>query len=57
MANVKVGILATDVAAGLRRIPAGFYVAVQHSGLGWRTANKPVLVNNDVVKWGGPIPT
>ena len=56
IANDKVGIRAADVAVGLRRIPAGFYAAVQHSGREWRTENKPVLVNNDVAEWSGPIP-
>jgi hypothetical protein len=55
MANFRIGIRATDVTVGLRRIPAGFYAAVQHNGLERRTTNKPVLVNNDVVQWGGPI--
>ena len=45
-----------DPAVGLQRIPAGFYTAVQHGGLEWRTPNKPVSVNNDVIEWGGPIP-
>lgn len=56
IANVRVGIRATDVTAGLGRIPAGFYVAVQHNNLEWRTANKPVFVNNDAIEWNGPIP-
>ena len=54
--NDKVGIRATDIALGLRRIPAGFYTVVHHSGLEWRTENKPSSVNNDVVEWTGPIP-
>jgi len=56
IANDKIGIRAADIAVGLRRIPAGFYTAVQHSGCEWRTANRPVSVNNDVVQWDGPIP-
>ena len=56
MANFWLGIRATGVTTGLRRIPAGFYAAVQHDGLEWRTTNKPVLVNNDVVQWDGQIP-
>ena len=58
IANVKVGIRATDVALGLRRIPAGFYTIVHHSasGLEWRTENKRSSVNHDVVEWSGPIP-
>ena len=54
--NNNVGIRATDVALGLRGIPAGFYAAVHHSGLEWRTKNKPLSVSHDVVKWTGPIP-
>ena len=56
IANEKVGIRATDVALGLRRIPAGFYTVVNHSGLEWKTENKPSSVNDDVVEWSGPIP-
>ena len=54
--NDKAGLRAENVALGLGRIPAGFYVVVQHSGLEWRTENKHSLVNNNVVEWGGPIP-
>ena len=54
--NNYVGIRATDVALGLRGIPAGFYAAIHHSGLEWRTENKPSSVNHDVVEWTGPIP-
>ena len=56
MANDDVGVRATDLALGLRRIPAGFYTVVQHSGLEWRTENKRSSVNHDVVAWSGPIP-
>ena len=56
MANDKVGIQATDVALGLRRVPSGFYTMVHHSGLEWSTENKPSSVNDDVVEWNGPIP-
>lgn len=56
IANDKVGIQVTDVALGLRRLPSGFYTAVHHSGLEWRTENKRSPVNDDVVEWGGPIP-
>ncbi|KAF8139603.1 hypothetical protein EV363DRAFT_1249426 [Boletus edulis] len=48
-------IRATDMALGLRRLPAGFYTAVHHSGLEWRTENKCSFVNNDVVQWDGQI--
>ncbi|KAG0702340.1 TPR-like protein [Suillus ampliporus] len=44
-------ILATGLSLGLRRIPAGFYVTVQADGTEWRTSNKPVNVNQDVVEW------
>ena len=54
--NGFVGIRATDVALGLRRVPAGFYAVVHHSDLEWRTENKPSSVNDDVVEWSGPIP-
>ena len=54
--NNNVGIRVTDVALGLRGIPAGFYVAIHHSGLEWRTGNKSLSVNHDVVEWTGPIP-
>ncbi|KAN0082461.1 hypothetical protein V8E55_008256 [Tylopilus felleus] len=50
-------IQATDVALGLRRLPAGFYIAVHHSILEWRTENKSSSVNDDVIEWSGPIPT
>ena len=51
-----VGVRATDIALGLRRLPAGFHTVVHHSGLEWRTENKPSSVNDDVVEWNGPIP-
>ena len=54
--NDKVGIRATDVALGLRRVPSGFHTVVYHSGLEWRTENKRSLANDDVVEWSGPIP-
>jgi len=56
MTNDKVGIRATDVTLGLRRVPAGFYTVVHHSGLEWRTELKRSSVNRDVVEWNGPIP-
>jgi hypothetical protein len=56
VADDNVGIRATDVALGLRRVPSGFYIVVHHSGLQWRTENKPSSVNDDVVEWSGPIP-
>ena len=54
--NDKVGIRATDIAVGLRRLPAGFYIAIQHSGYEWRTENKAVSVNTNIVEWVEPIP-
>ena len=56
IANDTVGIRVADVALGLRRVPSGFYSVVNHSGLEWRTENKPSSVNDDVVEWDGPIP-
>ncbi|KAF8138812.1 TPR-like protein [Boletus edulis] len=49
-------IRATNVTVGLRRLPAGFYTVVNHSGLEWRTENKRSSVNDGVVEWSGPIP-
>ncbi|KAG6371196.1 hypothetical protein JVT61DRAFT_9819 [Boletus reticuloceps] len=49
-------IRAKEPALGLRRLPAGFYTAVHHSGLEWRTENKCSSVSDDVVEWSGPIP-
>ena len=54
--NDKVGIRATDVALGLRRVPSGFHTVVHYNGLEWRTENKPSSTNDDVVEWSGPIP-
>ncbi|KAG0708377.1 CHAT domain-containing protein [Suillus ampliporus] len=42
---------ATDLALGLRRIPAGFYVTVQVDGAEWQTTSKPVNIDQDVVEW------
>ncbi|KAG6371295.1 TPR-like protein [Boletus reticuloceps] len=54
-------IVITDIqvkepALGLRRLPAGFYTVVHHSGHEWRTENKRSSVSDDVVEWRGPIP-
>ncbi|KAF8129530.1 TPR-like protein [Boletus edulis] len=54
--SVITSIRATGVALGLRRLPAGFYAVVLHSGLEWRTENKCSSVKDDVVEWSGPIP-
>ena len=51
-----IGIRATDVALGLRRLPSGFHAVVHHSGLKWRSENKRSSVNDDIVEWSGPIP-
>ena len=50
------GIRATDVVLGLGRTPVGFYTAVHHNGLEWRTQIKCLSVDDDAVEWGGPIP-
>ncbi|KAF8138959.1 hypothetical protein EV363DRAFT_1394374 [Boletus edulis] len=55
IANDKVDIQATDIALGLRRVPAGFNAMVPCSGLEWRTENKRSSVNDDVVGWSGQI--
>ena len=44
------GIRATDVALGLRRVPASFYTAVHHSDREWRTEDKVVSVNDDFIE-------
>ncbi|KAF8444005.1 hypothetical protein L210DRAFT_3105868 [Boletus edulis BED1] len=54
-------IIITDIkvkepALGLRRLPAGFYTVVHHSGHEWRTESKRSSVSDDVVEWRGPIP-
>ena len=54
--NRNVGIRAKNVDVALGRLPAGFYAVVQHGGNEWKTENKSVLVVDDVVEWGGPIP-
>ena len=51
-----IGIRATDVALGLKRLPAGFHTVVHYSGLKWRTENKRSSVNDDVVEWSELIP-
>ena len=56
IANDEAGIRATDVTLGLRRLPTDFHTVVHHSGLEWRTENKPSSVNDNVVEWSGPIP-
>ncbi|KAF8433234.1 CHAT domain-containing protein [Boletus edulis BED1] len=53
---VITSIQAKEPALGLRRLPAGFYTVVRHSGHEWRTENKRSSVNDNVVEWRGPIP-
>ena len=49
------GIRVKDVAIRLRRIPVGFYVAVESGGVTRRTLNKPASVGKDVVEWDSKI--
>ncbi|KAG1725972.1 hypothetical protein EDB19DRAFT_1833592 [Suillus lakei] len=44
-------IRATDLAFGLRQIPAGFHVVVKADGTECQTSNKPVHVDQAVVEW------
>ncbi|KAG2746598.1 hypothetical protein P692DRAFT_20739020 [Suillus brevipes Sb2] len=44
-------IRATDLTLGLRRIPAGFHVAVKADGAEFWTSNKPVHVDQAVIEW------
>ncbi|KAG1736959.1 CHAT domain-containing protein [Suillus lakei] len=44
-------IRATDLACGLRRIPAGFHVVVKADGTECQTSNKSVHVDQAVVEW------
>ncbi|KAF8132284.1 CHAT domain-containing protein [Boletus edulis] len=53
---VITNIQAKGPALGLRRLPAGFYTVVRHSGHEWRTENKRSSASDDVVEWHGPIP-
>ncbi|KAF8436638.1 CHAT domain-containing protein [Boletus edulis BED1] len=53
---VIMNIRAKRPALGIRRLPAGFYTVVHHSGLEWRTENKRSSASDDVVEWSGPIP-
>ncbi|KAG2122553.1 hypothetical protein BD769DRAFT_970138 [Suillus cothurnatus] len=41
----------TAPAAGLRRIPAGYYVAVEIDGNVWRTAVKAEVPSSNIVQW------
>ncbi|KAG6373850.1 hypothetical protein JVT61DRAFT_6002 [Boletus reticuloceps] len=51
----KIDIRATDIALGLRRVPAGFYAMVHYSGPEWRTESRRSSVNDDIVGWSGQI--
>ncbi|KAF8129578.1 hypothetical protein EV363DRAFT_291323 [Boletus edulis] len=53
--KVVANIRATDVALRLKRVPAGFYTVVYHSGLEWRTDTKRSSMNGDVVEWSEPV--
>ncbi|KAG1724866.1 CHAT domain-containing protein [Suillus lakei] len=48
---VITSIRATDLTLGLRRIPAGFHVAVKADGAEYQTSNKPVDVDQVIVEW------
>ncbi|KAG1739760.1 hypothetical protein EDD22DRAFT_328818 [Suillus occidentalis] len=48
---VVTAIRATDLTLGLRRIPAGFHVAVKADGAEFWTSNKPVTVDQAVIEW------
>ncbi|KAG1842269.1 hypothetical protein DFJ58DRAFT_732128 [Suillus subalutaceus] len=52
---VITAIHATDLALGLRRIPAGFHVVVKADGTERQTSNRPVHVDQAVVEWNEPI--
>lgn len=41
----------TAPGAGLRRIPAGFYIAVEIDGNIWRTTVKAEVPSSNVVQW------
>ena len=45
------GFRATDLALGLKRIPAGFYVTVHVDGAEWQSTNKSVHIDQDIVEW------
>ncbi|KAF9236251.1 hypothetical protein BU15DRAFT_77223 [Melanogaster broomeanus] len=42
---------ATNVATGLRRIPAGFYVSILIGNDQWKTTNNPVCPTSGVAEW------
>ncbi|KAG1727707.1 CHAT domain-containing protein [Suillus lakei] len=48
---VITAIRATDLAFGLRRIPAGFHVVVKTDVAEYQTSNKPVHVDEAVIEW------
>ncbi|KAG2744370.1 hypothetical protein P692DRAFT_201121221 [Suillus brevipes Sb2] len=48
---VITAIRATNLTLGLRRIPAGFHVALKAEGAEFRTSNKPVHVDQAVLEW------
>ncbi|KAG1795999.1 uncharacterized protein HD556DRAFT_1535572 [Suillus plorans] len=48
---VITSIRATDLALGLRRIPAGFHAVVKADGAEYQTSNQSVHVDQAVVEW------
>ncbi|KAG2751859.1 hypothetical protein P692DRAFT_20872093, partial [Suillus brevipes Sb2] len=52
---VITAIRATDLTLGLRRVPAGFHVALKADGAEFQTSNKPVHVDQTIVEWNEPI--
>ncbi|KAF9234303.1 hypothetical protein BU15DRAFT_79190 [Melanogaster broomeanus] len=55
--NSKLGLElnVTNVVAGHRRIPDGFYVSVSIGDDHWRTSNNPMCPTSGVVEWNDPI--
>jgi hypothetical protein len=52
---IIIAIHATDLTLGLRRILAGFHVVIKTDGAECQTSNKPLHVDQAVVKWTEPI--
>ncbi|KAG1834334.1 hypothetical protein DFJ58DRAFT_735825 [Suillus subalutaceus] len=53
--GVITAIHATDLTLGLQCIPAGFHAVIKTDGAECQTSNKPVHVDQAVVKWTEPI--
>ncbi|KAG2117705.1 CHAT domain-containing protein [Suillus clintonianus] len=49
--TISQAICATGLTVGLRRIPAGFHVAVHADGADWQTSNKPAHLDQHVIEW------